>query len=63
MTTDAKCPFHHAAGGGTSNRDFWPGQLRLDLLHQHSEKSNPMGEGFRYARSLPAWIWRRSSAI
>ena len=52
MTTDAKCPFHHAAGGGTSNRDFWPGQLRLDLLHQHSEKSNPMGEGFRYAREF-----------
>ncbi len=52
MTTDAKCPFHHAAGGGTSNRDFWPGQLRLELLHQHSEKSNPMGEGFRYAREF-----------
>jgi catalase-peroxidase len=44
----AKCPFHHATGGGTSNRDWWPNQLRLDLLHQHSSKSNPMGEGFDY---------------
>jgi len=44
----AKCPFHHATGRGTSNRDWWPNQLRLDLLHQHSSKSNPMGESFDY---------------
>ena len=49
MASEAKCPFHHAAGGGTSNQDWWPNQLRLDLLHQHSSKSNPMGENFNYA--------------
>jgi catalase-peroxidase len=49
MTTEAKCPFHPAAGGGTTNRDWWPTQLRLDLLNQHSDKSDPMGEGFDYA--------------
>ena len=48
MSTEAKCPFHHAAGGGTSNRDWWPNQLKLELLHQHSSKSNPMGEDFNY---------------
>ncbi|MDM0081943.1 catalase/peroxidase HPI [Variovorax sp. J31P179] len=46
--TEAKCPFSPAAGG-TTNRDWWPQQLRLDLLHQHSSKSDPMGEGFDYA--------------
>jgi catalase-peroxidase len=50
--TGAKCPFDHAAGGGTSNRDWWPNQLRLDLLHQHSSKSNPMGEDFDYAKDF-----------
>ncbi|HSX65641.1 MAG TPA: catalase/peroxidase HPI, partial [Pseudoxanthomonas sp.] len=49
MPTEAKCPFNHAAGGGTSNRDWWPNQLRVDLLHQHSSKSNPMGSDFDYA--------------
>jgi catalase-peroxidase len=52
MTTETKCPFNHTAGGGTSNRDWWPNQLRLDLLHQHSAKSNPMGEGFNYAKEF-----------
>jgi len=52
MTTEAKCPFNHAAAPGTSNRDWWPNQLRLDLLHQHSSKSNPMGEGFDYAKEF-----------
>jgi catalase-peroxidase len=47
--TEAKCPFNHAAGGGTSNRDWWPNQLRLDLLSQHSSKSDPLGSGFDYA--------------
>jgi catalase-peroxidase len=51
MSTEAKCPFPHATGG-TSNRDWWPKQLRLDLLHQHSAKSNPMGEAFSYAREF-----------
>jgi len=48
MTTETKCPITHTAGG-TSNRDWWPNQLRLDLLHQHSALSNPMGGGFDYA--------------
>ena len=47
-----KCPFSHMAGGGTSNRDWWPNQLRIDLLHQHSSKSDPMGEDFNYAREF-----------
>jgi catalase-peroxidase len=49
MTTETKCPFRSTAGSGTTNRDWWPNQLRLDLLHQHSSKSNPMGEEFDYA--------------
>jgi catalase-peroxidase len=52
MSTESKCPFHHAAGGGTSNRDWWPNQLKLELLHQHSSKSNPMGEDFNYAEEF-----------
>jgi len=50
MTTK-KCPFPHSAGGN-SNRDWWPNQLRLDLLHQHSPGSNPMGEDFDYAKEF-----------
>ncbi len=52
MTTDTKCPFPHSAGGGTSNRDWWPKQLRLDLLHQHSSKSDPMGKDFNYTKEF-----------
>jgi len=51
MSTAAKCPVHHAASG-PSNRDWWPNQLKLDLLHQHSSKSNPMGEDFDYAKEF-----------
>jgi catalase-peroxidase len=47
--TESKCPFNHAAGGGTSNRDWWPDQLNLKILHQHSALSDPMGEAFDYA--------------
>ena len=48
------CPFtggalKQTAGGGTRNRNWWPNQLRLNLLHQHSSLSNPMGEAFNYA--------------
>jgi catalase-peroxidase len=39
-------------GGGATNRDWWPNQVRLDILHQHSSRSNPMGEGFNYAREF-----------
>ncbi|MEW8663831.1 MAG: catalase/peroxidase HPI, partial [Candidatus Thiodiazotropha sp.] len=50
--SENKCPFHHTAGGGTSNRDWWPNQLRLDILRQHSAKSDPMGEEFNYAEAF-----------
>jgi catalase-peroxidase len=40
------------AGGGRSNRDWWPNQLNLHILHQHSSKSNPMGKGFNYAKEF-----------
>ena len=50
--TDSKCPINHAAGGGTTNQDWWPNQLRLDLLNQHSSKSNPMDEDFDYANAF-----------
>jgi catalase-peroxidase len=52
MSTEARSSFSHASGGGTSNRDWWPNQLRLDILHQHSLKSNPMGGAFNYAREF-----------
>ncbi|WP_394790453.1 catalase/peroxidase HPI [Rhodoferax sp.] len=52
MSTEAKCPYHPAAGGGTTNKDWWPNQLRVDLLNQHSNKSNPLGEKFNYAEEF-----------
>jgi catalase-peroxidase len=52
MSAESKGSFSHAAGGGTSNRDWWPNQLRLDILHQHSDKSNPMGRDFNYAKEF-----------
>ncbi len=51
-TTEAKCPFGPGAGGGMTNRDWWPKQLRVDLLHQHSSKSDPMSQGFDYAEAF-----------
>jgi catalase-peroxidase len=50
--SEAKCPFHHANGAGTSNRDRWPEQLNLAILHQHSSLSNPMGQEFNYAEEF-----------
>ena len=50
--TEAKCPFNHTFGGGTSNKDWWPKHLPLDLLHQHSSKSDPMGADFDYAEEF-----------
>ncbi|PWU25818.1 catalase/peroxidase HPI [Pseudomonas sp. RW407] len=48
MSNEAKCPFHYVAGGGTTNQDWWPNQLKLEVLNQHSERSNPLGEKFNY---------------
>jgi catalase-peroxidase len=50
--TEAKCPFHQANGVGNSNRDWWPEQLNLGILHQHSSLSNPMSEEFNYAEEF-----------
>ena len=52
MANESKCPFNHAAGGGTTNRDWWPNQLNLKILHQHSSLSDPMDEGFDYAEAF-----------
>ena len=52
MTNEAKCPFNHAAGSGTTNRDWWPDQLNLKILHQQSSLSDPMGESFDYAKEF-----------
>lgn len=54
----SKCPFHNGsmhkpvAGGGTTNQDWWPNQLKVDILRQHSSKSNPMGADFDYAEEF-----------
>jgi len=50
MSAEPKCPFKHSSG--PTNRDWWPNQLRLDLLHQHSSKSDPMGSDFDYAKAF-----------
>jgi catalase-peroxidase len=57
MTEESKCPVtgganRPTASRGTSNRDWWPNQLNLKILHQHSNKSNPMGEAFNYAEEF-----------
>src|SRR5437899_11627103 len=52
MSTEAKCPFTHTAGGGTSNRDWWPNQLNLKILRQRSSLSDPMGKSFNYAQEF-----------
>ena len=52
MSTESKCPFNHSASGGTTNQVWWPNQLKLELLQQHSSKSDPMGEDFNYAEEF-----------
>ncbi len=52
MSNESKCPFHQTAGGGTTNRDWWPDQLNLRILHQHSAKSDPMDPDFDYAKAF-----------
>jgi catalase-peroxidase len=57
MNGTGKCPFNHGminhvAGGGPSNQDWWPNQLKLNILRQQSELSNPMGKKFNYTKSF-----------
>ncbi len=57
MSEESKCPVtgstrRSVAGAGMANRDWWPNQLNLKILHQHSNLSNPMDEGFNYAEEF-----------
>ncbi|MFO1271959.1 MAG: catalase/peroxidase HPI [Rubrivivax sp.] len=53
MSSAARCPFHSAAaGGGTTDADWWPNRLRLDILAQHSDRSDPLGPAFDYRREF-----------
>ncbi|PIL53101.1 hypothetical protein B4O95_00890, partial [Acinetobacter baumannii] len=59
MSNESKCPFsgHNSkpqvtVGGGTANLHWWPNQLRVDLLNQHSERSNPLGKDFNYRQEF-----------
>ena len=57
MSTETKCPVtggarRHTAAGAATNADWWPNQLNLKILHQHSPLSDPMGEAFDYAKEF-----------
>ena len=57
MSTESRCPFagdarKHTVAGAPSNADWWPHQLKLNILHQHSSKSDPLGEAFNYAEAF-----------
>ncbi len=57
MESESKCPFSgdarkHTVAGAPSNADWWPNQLKLNILHQHTSKSDPMGEGFNYGEEF-----------
>ncbi len=52
MSAEAKCPFHHSGSASRTNHDWWPNHLNLNLLHQHSSLSDPMGENFSYAEEF-----------
>jgi catalase-peroxidase len=57
MENESKCPFHggaikQTAGGGTGNRDWWPNQLKVNILRQHAATSNPMDESFNYTEAF-----------
>jgi catalase-peroxidase len=52
MSPEAKCPFHHGGSASTTNREWWPNQLNLNLLHQHSSLSDPMTKNFNYAEEF-----------
>ncbi|MBM3432928.1 MAG: catalase/peroxidase HPI [Bacteroidetes bacterium] len=64
VNSESKCPFtggmlKKAAGGGTGNRDWWPNQLKLNILRQHSDLSNPMGDNFDYASEFKSLDFAR----
>src|SRR5712672_2270807 len=52
MPIESKSPIRHAAGGGTTNQDWWPSQLNLRLLSAHSSRSDPLGADFNYAKAF-----------
>ena len=52
MSDEGKCPFNHGKRSGTTNRDWWPNQLNLKILHQHSSEADPMEPGFDYAEAF-----------
>jgi len=52
LARESKCPVHHAGKSGTSNKDWWPNQLNLKILHQHSPLSDPMDGDFDYAKAF-----------
>ncbi|MFI5117454.1 MAG: catalase-peroxidase, partial [Terriglobales bacterium] len=52
LSTESKCPVAHGARRFQTNADWWPNQLNLNILHQHSPLSNPMGEAFNYAEEF-----------
>jgi len=55
MSEKSQCPFSHSSatsGGGTTNEDWWPNRLKIELLNQHSAKSNPLGTDFNYAEAF-----------
>jgi len=56
MSNESKCPVNHGArptlAGAPSNANWWPNQLNLTILHQHSAKSDPMGTSFNYAEAF-----------
>lgn len=66
MTTESKCPFHHqgtpvtASGSGTDNRAWWPNQLNLNILHQHSSLSDPLDKTSTMPKPLAALTWTPS---
>lgn len=65
MSDEKKCPVtgrssSQVAGSGTSNKDWWPNQLNLNILHQHSAKSDPMDKEFNYAEKFKSLILKPS---
>ena len=55
MAENGKCPFHSGGNtsvGSRSNKDWWPNQLNLKILHQNTPQSDPMGDSFNYAEEF-----------